>query len=72
MSSQSKSQTTVRNSSNIEYELTNNNPYLYNNAPNALLNHAFHQDLLILQIPDEILNKAIKLEKKKMHSTNYL
>ena len=65
MSSQSKSQVTVRNSNNVEYELSNNNPYLSNNQSDALLNHVFHQNLLILQIPNEILNKAIKLEKNK-------
>jgi len=65
MTYQAKSYTKVRNSSNQEFELTNTNPYLGQQKSGALLNNMFNQNILMITIPDELLEKAVKIEKQR-------
>ena len=57
----------VKNSQNIEFELANSNPYILQNKPilNNLMYGESYQNLIMIKLPDHLLNKAILLEKYK-------
>ena len=57
----------VKNSQNVEFELTNSNPYISQNKPilNNLMYGESYQHLIMIKLPDHLLNKAILLEKYK-------